>query len=104
MQSGPLELICVQPGPHLAGPATGRCTAAAWSPDGQWMYFNSTASGTSQLWRQHFPSGAPEALTNETTSVSGVAPTPDGLSVITSIGIVQSSVWVHDSQGDRQIS
>ena len=90
--------------PRLAGPATGRCTAAAWSPDGQWMYFSSTASGSSQLWRQHFSDGSPEAVTNGTTSASGVAPTPDGLAVITSIGIVQSSVWVHDSQGDRQIS
>lgn len=90
--------------PRLAGPATGRCTAAAWSPDGRWMYFNSTASGSPQLWRQHFPDGWPEAVTNGTTSVSGVAPTPDGRAVITSIGIVQSSVWVHDSQGDRQIS
>jgi eukaryotic-like serine/threonine-protein kinase len=25
--------------PRVAGPATGRCTAAAWSPDGKWMLF-----------------------------------------------------------------
>jgi eukaryotic-like serine/threonine-protein kinase len=29
---------------------------------------------------------------------------PDGHSLITSAGITQSSVWVHDAKGDRQIS
>ena len=29
---------------------------------------------------------------------------PDGRSLVTAVGVRQSSVWVHDSRGDRQIS
>jgi eukaryotic-like serine/threonine-protein kinase len=90
--------------PRIVGPATGHCLAAAWSPDGVWMYFNSTAKGGLQLWRQQTPDGSPEMITSGTTSVSGIAPLPDGHAVISSVGIVQSSVWVHDQQGDRRVS
>ena len=43
---------------------TGNCTAAAWSPDGQWMYFTVVVHGSSHLWRQRFPRGEPQQLTN----------------------------------------
>jgi hypothetical protein len=49
------------------------------------MLFNSTASGSVQLWRQRFPDGRPEQVTSGTTAVSGIAPTPgdraDGQSI-----------------------
>jgi eukaryotic-like serine/threonine-protein kinase len=44
------------------GPA-GPCTAAAWSPDGKWMYFNAQIKGAYHIWRQRFPDGALEQIT-----------------------------------------
>ena len=37
------------------GPPDGGCTFAAWSPDGKWMYFSSSAGGAFHTWRQRFP-------------------------------------------------
>jgi Tol biopolymer transport system component len=68
------------------------------------MLFSSTASGSAQLWRQRFPDGTPEQITSGATAATGIAPTPDGRAVISAIGIVQTSVWVHDRQGDRKVS
>ena len=36
----------------------GACTSAAWSPDGQWMYFGVQVLGRRHLWRQRFPDGS----------------------------------------------
>src|SRR5206468_3761949 len=38
------------------------------------------------------------------TEEEGVAFAPDGHSFVTSIGSSQSTVWIHDSRGERQIS
>jgi eukaryotic-like serine/threonine-protein kinase len=86
------------------GPADASCTFAAWSPDGQWMYFSSNAGGVFHTWRQRFPDGQPEQITFGPTEEEGIAMAPDGGSFITAVGIRQSSVWLHDSRGDRQIS
>ena len=82
----------------------GTCTAAAWSPDGKWMYFSSYVGSSSHLWRQRFPDGTPEQITFGTTEEEGVAASPDGRSLVTSLGIRQSAVWIHDAHGDRPIS
>ena len=89
---------------RLIGPAPGACTFAAWSPNGKWMYFTSGASGTFHIWRQRFPSGQSEQITAGPTEEEGVAMAPDGGSLITAVGSRQSSVWVHDSTGQRQMS
>jgi len=86
------------------GPATGACTFAAWSPSGEWMYFTSGASGSFHLWRQRFPNGTPEQITSGTSEEEGIATAPDGHSLITAVGSRQSSIWVHDATGERQIS
>jgi len=44
------------------GPPSSSCTEAAWSPDGQWMYFAANAGDGYHLWRQRFPDGPPEQL------------------------------------------
>jgi serine/threonine protein kinase/Tol biopolymer transport system component len=88
---------------HRVGP-DGQCTSAGWSPDGQWMYFSSNGSGTFHLWRQRFPNGAPEQFTRGTTEEEGIAPDPDGRSVLTSIGTRHAAVWVRDDRGEREIS
>jgi Tol biopolymer transport system component len=86
------------------GPPTGQCTFGAWSPDGKWMYFSSDSGGTFHTWRQRFPDGEPEQITSGPTEEEGVAMAPDGRSFITAVGLTQSSVWVHDGGGDRQVS
>ena len=82
----------------------GQCTSAAWSPDGQWMYFSSNSTGAFHLWRQRFPNGVPEQLTHGPTQEEGIAPDPDGRSVLTSVGTRHQSTWVHDERGEREIS
>lgn len=86
------------------GPAPAQCTDAAWSPDGKWMYFTaSTASGV-HIWRQRFPDGTPEQVTFGVTQEEGINFAPDGRSFVTSIGTSQSTVWIHDARGDRQVT
>jgi serine/threonine protein kinase/Tol biopolymer transport system component len=82
----------------------GSCTSAGWSPDGKWMYFTSNAGGSFHLWRQRFADGTPEPMTAGPTEEEGIAPAPDGRSLLTSAGVVQSSVWVRTEEGERQMS
>ena len=87
------------------GPQSGECLTAAWSPDGKWMYFSSDAGGHGyHIWRQAFPDGEPQQITSSPTQEEGIAMAPDGGSFITSVGGDEQTVWVHDHQGDRQIS
>jgi serine/threonine protein kinase/Tol biopolymer transport system component len=93
------------------GSSTGRsmgpdaqCTSAAWSPDGQWMYFSSNSTGDFHIWRQRFPDGVPEQITDGPTEEEGIAPDPDGRSFLTSVGSRHSSIWVQDEQSERFIS
>src|SRR5213594_3946901 len=85
------------------GPSGGGCTYATWSPDGKWMYFTSNAGGTNHIWRQRFPDGQPEQVTSGPTEEEGIAMAPDGGSFVTAVALKQSSVWVHDPNGERQI-
>lgn len=86
------------------GPAPAQCTDAGWSPDGQWMYFSADTGHGVHIWRQRFPDGKPEQLTFGVTEEEGVHVAPGGRSFVTSIGTSQSTLWVHDSSGDRQIT
>jgi Tol biopolymer transport system component len=91
--------------PKSVGPQDGDCTSAAWSPDGKWMFFSSNADQNGfHIWQQAFPDGRPEQITSGPTEEEGIAVAPDGLSFITSVGHSQSTVWLHDHDGDRQIS
>jgi Tol biopolymer transport system component len=89
---------------HPVGPQGGGCTFAAWSPDGRWMYFSSSTGGIFHTWRQRFPDGQPQQITSGLTEEEGIAMAPDGRSLITSVALKQSVVWVHDSSGERQVS
>jgi len=89
---------------RLVGPSKARCTTANWSPDGKWMYFSADAGDGFHLWRQRHPDGFPQQLTSGTTEEEGVAIAPDGMSLITSVGVSQRSVWIHDPSGERQVS
>ena len=89
---------------HTVGPSPSRCTYAGWSPDGRTMYFSADAGSGYHIWRQSFPEGKPEQVTSGATEEEGIAVSPDGRSLVTSAGIKQSTVWVHDAHGDRQVS
>jgi hypothetical protein len=82
----------------------GKCKSAAWSPDGRWMYFGAEVAGSHHLWRQRFPKGEPEQITFGPTEEQGVAVAPDGRSLLTSIGVHQSAIWIHDARGERPLS
>jgi serine/threonine protein kinase/Tol biopolymer transport system component len=87
------------------GPLSQSCNSAAWSPDGQWMYFSNFAVDQGwHIWREHYPDGVPEQVTPGPTEQIGIAMAPDGRSFVTSVGMTQSTLWFHDEKGDRQIS
>jgi len=100
----------------LVGPPNRTCLGGTWSPDGKWIYLTASedtgavshagwqlAPG-SHIWRQRFPDGEPEQLTFGPTSQEGIAMAPDGKSLITAVGSEDHTVWMHDNDGDRQIS
>lgn len=86
------------------GPQQAACTYVAWSPDQAWMYFSSNAGGRFHIWRQRFPDGEPQQVTSGVTEEEGIAVAPDGASLITSSGLTESTLWVRDTKGERQIS
>ena len=86
------------------GPQPSQCTDAAWSPDGKWMYFSADTGEGFHIWRQTYPDGSPEQVTFGATEEQGISFAPDGRSFVTSIGEKQSTLWLHNSLGDRQIT
>ena len=86
------------------GPIPAQCTHAAWSPDGSWMYFTAKTTDGIHIWRQRFPDGKPEQVTSGVATEEGITFAPDGRSFITSIGTSQSTVWVRDDRGERQLT
>jgi Tol biopolymer transport system component len=87
----------------VVGPPNGTCLSGAWSPDGKWIYVTAKTDDF-HIWRQAFPDGEPEQLTFGPTSQEGIAMAPDGKSLITSVGSQDTTVWLHDKDGDHQIS
>ena len=67
------------------------------------MYFSADAGDGYHIWRQRFPRGVPEQMTLPTEE-EGIALAPDGRTLVTSAGIRESTVWLHDPRGDRQVS
>jgi len=86
------------------GPLRGGCTVAAWAPDGKWMYFTANPDGVNHIWRQRFPDGKPEQITSGPTEEEGIAMAPDGHSFVTAVALENTSLWVHNAKGERQIS
>ena len=70
----------------MVGPAEGTCTSGAWSADGKWLYVSSNSGGRFHIWRQRFPDGPLQQVTSGTTEEEGIALSPDGESLLTSVG------------------
>jgi dipeptidyl aminopeptidase/acylaminoacyl peptidase len=68
------------------------------------MYFSADTGSGYHIWRQRFPAGTPEQITTGITEEEGIELTRDGRSLVTSIGMRQSTVWFHDFRGDRQVT
>jgi eukaryotic-like serine/threonine-protein kinase len=91
-------------GARVVGPPDTICTSGAWSSDGSWLYFSANPGGRFHIWRQRFPDGAPQQVTSGPTEEEGIAMAADGKSFITSVGIRDNSVWIHDARGEHQVS
>jgi eukaryotic-like serine/threonine-protein kinase len=99
---------------RVVGPATAECIGGAWSSDGKWLYLScrnwegstvvSAMAKGFHIWRQRFPDGKPEQVTFGPTSQEGISMDPDGRSFVTSVGSQDNTVWLHDKEGDHQIS
>ena len=86
------------------GPQGAGCTYVAWSPDQKWMYLSSDKGGRFHIWRQRFPDSELQQVTSGPTEEEGMAIAPDGTSFITSVGLRESTIWVRDRKGERQVS
>jgi Tol biopolymer transport system component/predicted Ser/Thr protein kinase len=89
---------------RAVGPAPAQCTFADWTPDGRWMYFSADAGNGFHIWRQRFPDGAPEQVTSGATEEKAISFARDGKSFVTSVGESQSTLWIHDLKGERQLT
>ncbi|HEX7574037.1 MAG TPA: S9 family peptidase, partial [Bacteroidota bacterium] len=54
---------------------------AAWSPDGKWIAFESSRSGTQQIWLLATEGGDPQQFTTLSTGASQAVWSPDGKSI-----------------------
>ena len=86
------------------GPASALCTNAAWSPDGQWMYFSTDTGAGFHTWRQRFPDGTPEQITSGVSEDDEIHFDANGRSFVAAVGNRQSTIWIHDARGDRQLT
>ena len=62
------------------GPVPSKCTSAAWSPDGNSMYFSADTGSGFHIWRQRSPNGDLDQITFAATEEEGVVLAPDGRS------------------------
>jgi serine/threonine protein kinase/Tol biopolymer transport system component len=86
------------------GPQPAQCNGAAWSPDGQWMYFSADTGKGFHIWRARYPDGKPEQFTSGVSEEEGIEFDPDGKSFLTAIGTRQTTLWIHDSRADRRVA
>ena len=89
---------------RIVGPPHIQCSHAMWSPDGRWMYFSAATRAGFRTWRQEFPNGTAAQMSFGVAEEEGLAVWPDGRSLVSSVGVTVSSVWVHDAGTERQIT
>jgi TolB protein len=81
--SGNIYAISVDGGPETAlTSGAGISDDPDYSPDGQFIYFNSDRSGAMEIWRMHPDGSQPEQLTHDGMNSWTPHPSPDGRSVL----------------------
>src|SRR6185369_7355258 len=58
-----------------------------WSADGTWIYFTSSRSGSSQVWRIRPGGGEAEAVTKLAADVNGFKLFPDGKHLVVAVDV-----------------
>jgi len=86
------------------GPLKAQCFHAGWSPDGRWMFFSADTGSGSHIYRQGFPDGPVVQLTFGPGEEESFAVSPDGRSLVASVGSKEASVMVHTAAGDKPIA
>jgi dipeptidyl aminopeptidase/acylaminoacyl peptidase len=72
-------------------------TDAKWSADGKWLYFTSTRSGSSQVWRIKPTGGEAEQVTKVETDINGFRVMPDGKRLVLAIDVWPKAKSIADS-------
>ncbi len=70
---------------------------ARWSPDGRYIYFMSTRSGSSQVWRIAVTGGEAEQITKLPADLNGFALFPDGKRMVLAIDVWPDAKTLADS-------
>ena len=70
---------------------------AQWSADGAWVYFTSSRSGSSQVWRIRPTGGEAEAVTKLPADVGGFKIFPDGKHLIVAVEVWPTAKSIADS-------
>src|SRR5258708_3807084 len=68
------------------------------------MYVSAQIGGHRHLGRQRFPDGQPQQITFGPTDEETVACTPDGHSLLTSLGREQGTIWLHAAGSERVLT
>lgn len=82
---------------------------AKWSPDGKWLYFTSTRSGTAQVWRIKPTGGEAEQVTKVETDINAFRVMPDGKRLVLAIDVwpkaksIADSVKVDDAKAKSKV-
>ena len=82
----------------------GACVSAAWSADGRWMYFSAQTAKGMHIWRQRYPDGTPQQITSFPGDEESVIAASDGTSLLASVGLEQTELWIHDARGERRLT
>ena len=69
----------------------------AWSPDGKWIYFASSRTGSSQVWRIAPTGGEAEQVTKLPTDINGFALFPDGKRLVVAVDVWPDAKTIADS-------
>ena len=88
---------------ETAGPKAARCTYGVGARTANDV-LQRGCRGRIPYLAPAFSGGRPEQITFGATEEEGIAVSPDDHCLVTSAGIRQSTVWLHDARGDRQIS
>jgi dipeptidyl aminopeptidase/acylaminoacyl peptidase len=81
------DLRSKQAAPRKLAASTGGAGAARWSPDGKAIYFTSSRSGSSQVWRTDVSGAAATQATSLPLDVAAFKLSPDGRTIVVAASV-----------------